>query len=177
MATAGLDAPARRWPATGRVSVENQAAQGRVDSASRVILATPRTLFRAFIDPEMLASWRASEGMTARIERFDPRIGGGYRIVLTYAQDSDARGKTSPREDVADVRFVELSIDGIVEQVRFVSDDPAFAEPMTIATSFEPVVDGTKVTFAARAVPSAIDPDDHKTGMATALRNLARLAE
>jgi conjugative transfer pilus assembly protein TraH len=60
-----------------------------------VILASPRSLFRAFRDPEMLASWRAPEGMTARIERFDPRIGGGYRVVLTYAEDTGQHGKSA----------------------------------------------------------------------------------
>jgi uncharacterized protein YndB with AHSA1/START domain len=161
------------------MGVEDQAAPGRIDSASRVILATPRTLFRAFLDPEILASWRAPEGMTARIERFDPRSGGGYRIILSYpAGDTEAHGKTSPGEDVADVRFIELAPDDrIIEEVRFVSVDPGYATPMTITTSFEPVVDGTKVTVVARDVPPGISPEDHKAGIASSLRNLARLTE
>lgn len=157
---------------------EDKALSDRVDTASRMILATPRTLFRAFLDAEMLASWRAPEGMTARIVGFKPGIGGGYRIVLTYDDADASQGKSSAREDVADVRFRELVPDErIIEEVRFVSEDPRLAAPMTITTSIEPVTGGTKVTFSARSVPDVIDPEDHKTGMASALRNLARLTE
>ena len=158
--------------------VNNQASRDRVDSASRVILAAPRVLFRAFVDPEMLASWRAPEGMTARIERFDPRIGGGYRIILHYPPDQAGdHGKTAPGEDVADVRFLELGDEQIIEEVRFVSSNPALADPMTLTTSFEAVIDGTKVTTAARGVPDAIRPEDHQAGIASSLRKLAQLTE
>lgn len=160
------------------MGVTSDADTGRIDSASRVILASPKALFRAFIDPEMLASWRAPEGMTARIERFNAAVGGGYRIVLAYAGDTSDRGKSTPSEDIAQIVFIELDPERrIVEQVNFVSDDPAFAKKMTITTSFEPVVDGTKVTFAARDVPEAIRSEDHKAGMASSLRNLALLTE
>ena len=156
---------------------KEQAAE-RVDRASRVILASPRTLFRAFVDPEMLASWRAPEGMTARVEGMEPRVGGGYRIVLTYAEGSSARGKSSAHEDVAEVRFVELMPEErIVEAVRFVSDDPAHAGTMHLTTSFDAVADGTKVTMAATGVPLVIAPEDHQSGMASSLRNLALLTE
>lgn len=81
-------------------------------------------------------------------------------------------------KDVCDVRFVDLAPDEqIIEEVRFVSDDPDFAVPMTLTTRFEPVVDGTKVTVAARSVPAAISPEDHQVGIASSLRNLARLTE
>jgi uncharacterized protein YndB with AHSA1/START domain len=161
------------------MGVGGKAGNERLDSASRVILAPPRTLFRAFVDREMLASWRAPDGMSARIERFDPRIGGGYRIVLSYlGGNGEVHGKTSPGKDVCDVRFLELAPDHqIIEEVRFVSDDPAFAEPMTLTTRFEPVIDGTKVTVTARDVPAAISPEDHQAGIASSLRNLARLTE
>jgi uncharacterized protein YndB with AHSA1/START domain len=161
------------------VTLENQAAGDRIDRASRVILATPRTLLRAFLDLEQLVAWRAPEGMTARIERFDPRIGGGYRMVLTYGQaTAGVSGKTSATEDVVEVRFVEIAPDDrVVEEVRFVTDDPAFAGLMTITTTFEPVRDGTKVSVAAADVPPGISAADHKTGMDSSLRKLARLTE
>lgn len=142
-----------------------------------MILAS-RSLFRAFLAAEILASWRAPEGLTARIERFVPRIGGGYRIVLTYAKDTGQHGKSAPGADAAEVRFVELAPDErTVEEVRFVSDDPALAAPMTITTHFKRVADGTKVTFAATNVPAEIDVEDHKTAMVSSLHNLALLTE
>jgi len=56
-------------------------------AASRTILATPRAIFRVLLDGEAMANWRPPAGMSARIEHFDPRPGGGYRMVLTYPDD------------------------------------------------------------------------------------------
>lgn len=151
----------------------------RIDSASRVILAPPRTLFRAFIDAEAMAAWRAPDGMTARILAFDPRVGGGYRMLLRHdAPTSPVEGKTRPGEDEVEVRFVELlAHERIIEDVTFLSDDPAFAGTMTLTTLFQPDRDGTKVTLEATGVPPGIAPEDHRLGMAASLRNLARLTE
>ncbi|MCP3731288.1 SRPBCC domain-containing protein [Sphingomonas sp. MG17] len=145
-------------------------------SASRVILASPRNLFRAFVDPEMLASWRAPEGMTATLAAFDPRPGGGYRMVLRYPEPG--LGKTSSDSDVVEVRFAELAAEErIVELVTFTSDDPAFDGEMRLTTSFAPVADGTKVIMVADHVPPGIEQADHEAGMASSLRKLALLTE
>src|SRR5262245_5555859 len=60
----------------------------RVDSASRIIHAAPDKIYRAHMDPHALVSWLPPEGMTGRIEQFEPRVGGTYRMVLTYGQPS-----------------------------------------------------------------------------------------
>ena len=136
-------------------------------------------LFRAFIDEEIMAAWRAPDGMSARFQRFDPRIGGGYHMVMRHeGEDSHKLGKTRPGEDEVIVTFLELLPDErIVEAVEFVSDNPAFEGRMTLTTSFTPVKDGTKVMMQPDNVPSGISARDHKDGMTSALRNLARLTE
>jgi uncharacterized protein YndB with AHSA1/START domain len=155
------------------------AVKSRMDIMSRVILATPRALFRTFLDKETLLAWRAPEGMKAEIRDFDPRVGGGYRMVLKYdGDDAATQGKSRPGEDEVQVEFVEmLAEEHVVESVRFVSDDPAFAKPMILTTLFEKDRDGTKVTLRAENVPEAISAEDHKAGMLSSLRNLARLTE
>jgi uncharacterized protein YndB with AHSA1/START domain len=152
---------------------------GRIDSVSRVILASPRTLFRTFLEAETLAAWRVPEGMTASFSAFDPRAGGGYRMVLRYGgSDAQASGKSRPGQDEVHVRFVELyAEEKVVEEVRFVSDDPAFAGAMRLTTLFEPAREGTKVTLRADHVPEGISAEDHLEGMTIALRQLARLTE
>lgn len=141
-----------------------------------MILAS-RSLFRAFLAAEILASWRAPEGLTARIERFVPRIGGGYRIVLTYAKDTGQHGKSAPGEDVAEVRFVELAgrahrRGGLLRLGRSRlsgADDDHDALQASCRRH--------QVTFAATNVPAEIDAEDHKTAMVSSLRNLALLTE
>ena len=150
-----------------------------MDRASRVILATPRALFRTFLDKETLLAWRAPEGMTAEMKAFDPRVGGGYHMVLRYqGEDAAIHGKTRPGVDEVAVEFVEMiAEERIVESVRFVTDEAGFAEPMILTTLLEKDRDGTKVTLVAENVPGSITAEDHKAGMLSSLRNLARLTE
>ena len=72
--------------------------------------------------------------MTGEIHEFDARVGGGYRMSLFYPPDGPAfRGKTSDREDMVNVRFVELVPPSrIVETVNVVTIDPAFFGEMTL---------------------------------------------
>ena len=147
-------------------------------TSSRVIVASPRAIFRAFLDPESVASWRPPKGMTATVLAFDPRVGGPYRMAFRYPEGESGRGKTTPDADRFEGRFVELLPDEkIVETVEFESGDPAFAGTMTITTTFAPVTGGTKVTFLAENVPAGISAADHKAGMDSTLKNLANFIE
>lgn len=147
-------------------------------SAARTILASPRAIYRAFLDPEAIVSWRAPKGMTPKVFRFDPRTGGGYRMAFVYDDADASQGKSSPNADIFEGRFVELiPEEKIVEAVTFESEDPAFGGTMTITTTLTPVRDGTKVTFTAENVPVGISEAAHKAGMESTLKNLANLLE
>src|SRR4051794_12608108 len=102
---------------------------GRTDSASRVIDASLERLYAALTDPEALAEWLPPNGMTGAFEWFDATPGGGYRMRLTYR--GAGTGKTTSDSDVVNARFVELQLPRrVVQEVQFVSDDPALAGTM-----------------------------------------------
>jgi uncharacterized protein YndB with AHSA1/START domain len=157
----------------------NEPDTKRVDSASRIIKASPRTIYQAFLDPEAVASWRPPEGMKARIYAFDPREGGAFRMSFGYTATHHAvPGKTTEHDDVFHGTFLELVPDErIVEVVEFESDDPAFAGAMTITTTLTPVPGGTEVAIRCENVPSGIRPSDHWEGMTSTLGNLAGFVE
>jgi len=112
--------------------------------------------------------------MTASFERFDPRAGGSYRLVLTYSDASGAPGKAAPEADVVEVRYVDIVPDHrVVQAVDFVSDDPAFAGTMTMTWEVTAVEGGTRVDIVADDVPDGISAADHATGLASSLANLA----
>jgi uncharacterized protein YndB with AHSA1/START domain len=146
----------------------------RTDTASRVISAAPDRVFAALTDPEALVVWLPPDGMTGRFEHFDARPGGSYRLVLTYADASAARGKSAADSDVVDVRFVEV-VPGmrVVQQVEFVSEDPAFRGTMTMTWEVTPVDAGSRVDITAVDVPKGIDAADHAAGLSSSLDNLA----
>ena len=135
-------------------------------------------VYAALVNPEALTAWLPPTGMTGRFERFDPRPGGSYRLVLTYADASAARGKSTAATDIVESRFVDL-VPGVrvVQAVDFVSDDPAYAGTMTMTWEVAEVDGGTRVDIIADNVPDGITADDHAAGLASSLVNLAEYLE
>jgi len=81
----------------------------RIDSESRLIRADTAAIYNACINPADLVRWLPPTGMNGRIDIFDPRPGGEYRIVLTYDRGAQSsQGKTTEAADVAHGRFLEL---------------------------------------------------------------------
>jgi uncharacterized protein YndB with AHSA1/START domain len=119
----------------------------RVDAASRVIKASPRRIYEAFMDPKALVSWLPPKGMKAHIDTYESREGGIYQITLVYDEpDHSAPGKTSEDSDVVRGRFLELIPNRrIVELVEFESADPAFAGEMKMTWTLTSVPEGTEV--------------------------------
>lgn len=149
-------------------------AEPRVDRAERAVAASPAAVYRAMTEAAALEAWLPPEGMSGRMERFDARAGGGYRMVLTYLDAEGGHGKTSGSEDVTEVEFAEL-VPGerVVQRIVFVSDEPAFSGTMTMTWRLTPTSEGTRVTVEATDVPSGIAPADHEEGLASSLAQLA----
>jgi uncharacterized protein YndB with AHSA1/START domain len=143
---------------------------------SRIIKAPREALYEAFLDPAALTVWLPPGEMTGKVHYFDARIGEGYRMSLFYPPSEQVfRGKTSDREDSFTVRFVELAPPRrIVQAVRFVSEDPAFAGEMTFEATFEIAQDGTEVAITCTHIPPGIRPEDNAAGCRSSLEKLAR---
>jgi uncharacterized protein YndB with AHSA1/START domain len=151
---------------------------GRTDRSRRLIAATPAALYRALLEQEALERWLPPDGMSGRVERFDPRQGGGFRMELTYLDRADNPGKTSVSRDVTEVEIAALEPDArVVWRIEFVSDDPALAGTMTMTWAFTEVEDGTEVAVRADDVPPGISASDHEAGIASSLANLAAYVE
>ncbi|MBO9522981.1 MAG: SRPBCC domain-containing protein [Nocardioidaceae bacterium] len=145
----------------------------RADIASLVVPASPTAAYAALVDPDALVAWLPPTGMTATLRDFDGRVGGGYRMTLTYREE-DGAGKTTADSDEVAVHFTVL-VPGVrvVEEVDFTSEDPAFAGTMTMTWTLDPVEGGTEVVVRAENVPPGIDPADHQTGLSESLAGLA----
>lgn len=153
-------------------------SSNRIDSASRVIMASPQTIYHAFLNPETLVSWLPPKGMSGHIDMFDPREGGTYSMTLTYDIDHSTPGKTSENSDVSQGKFLVLVPDKkIVQSIIFESEDPAFASEMIQTWYLEAVSEGTKVTIVCENVPEGIRKEDHDTGLRSTLENLAVFTE
>jgi uncharacterized protein YndB with AHSA1/START domain len=93
----------------------------RTDRASLVIDAPLGRTFDAFVDRAALEIWLPPHGMAAAFERFDPRPGGSYRLILTYEHAPGISAKSAADTDIIEARFVEVVQD---ERVGFVAGEP-----------------------------------------------------
>ncbi|MER5883373.1 SRPBCC family protein [Streptomyces sp. NPDC001941] len=150
----------------------------RTDRAARSVAAPPGAVYAALLDRAALESWLPPDGMRGRVEHWDPRPGGGFRMVLTHLDASDAPGKSSDATDVVDVGFAELvPAVRVVQRAVFASDDPAYAGTMTMTWDLAGTATGTEVTVTATDVPPGIDQADHEAGIASSLAHLATYVE
>jgi uncharacterized protein YndB with AHSA1/START domain len=150
----------------------------RTDRAAREVDAPVARVFDALVDRDALQTWLPPRGMSASFERFDATPGGSYRLVLTYADPTASRGKTSVDSDIVEARFVDIVPDDrVVQAVDFVSDDPAFSGTMTMTWTVRAVGGRTRVEITADDVPDGISADDHAAGLTSSLENLAEYVE
>jgi uncharacterized protein YndB with AHSA1/START domain len=152
---------------------------GASTRASRVIRSRPEELYVAFLDPAAIVDWPPPAEMTGEIHEFDARVGGGYQMSLFYPPDERAfRGKTSHREDMVKVRFVELAPPRrIVEAVSFVTTDPAFFGEMTLSATFERCLAERKSRWCSKNLPPGLPAEDNEAGSRLSLEQLARRFE
>jgi len=146
---------------------------GRTDVVRRVVSAPAELVYRAFTTREAIEAWLPPDGMTGRLERFDPRMGGGYRLALRYVRPPVGGAKSSADTDVVEARFVEL-MPGvrIVQEVDFDSEDERYAGTMRLTWSVREVEEGSEVEFRAEHVPVGIAAADHEVGMNSSLDHL-----
>ncbi len=151
----------------------------RKDEATRLIQASPAKIYRAFIDPVSVATWRPPSTMRCEIFRFEPWQGGTYRMAYRYTEPTHAvKGKTNEHTDIFTGRFVQLVRDHkIVEAVRFESTDDRFAGEMILTTTLEDTGAGTLVHVVAEQVPDGISPTDHIQGIQLSLANLEQFVQ
>jgi uncharacterized protein YndB with AHSA1/START domain len=137
----------------------------RTDRASRVIDAPVARVFTALVDRDALETWLPPSEMTARFEHFDPTPGGSYRLVLTFADPTASRGKTSADSDIVEARYIDIvANERVVQAVDFVSDDPAFAGTMTmtwaVRASTTELASKSPPTMSQTASPPATTQQD-----------------
>ncbi len=148
-------------------------------SVSRVINAPRSAVYRAFLDPQAVATWLPPDTMTGIVHTLEPREGGAFRMSLVYPPGEAAgRGKTSDDTDTFAARFVTLTPDECVEwAVTFDSADPALSGEMIVRTTLEPAGTDTRVTMLCENIPSGIRPEDNEAGCRSTLEKLAAFVE
>lgn len=139
--------------------------------------ASRARIYRALVDARAVATWMVPDGMTSQVHAFDARVGGVFRISLTY-EEATGTGKTTAHTDTYHGRFVELVPDErVVETMEFETDDPAMRGEMTVTFTLRDVEGGTELLAVHDGVPPGVSPADNETGWRMSLDKLAALVE
>lgn len=114
-------------------------------------------VFRAWTDPALLARWFCPEGCDMPFHRFEPRVGGSYRVCL--------RGKESGTEWWMQGEFREISPpDRIVLTHVWDDVDRRPDVDSVITVDFEDLGGRTRMHFHQVRFVSVEERDSHRGG-------------
>ncbi|MBS1167860.1 MAG: hypothetical protein H6R00_3885 [Proteobacteria bacterium] len=134
----------------------------------RVIAAKPAKIYRAFLEPDAIASWLPPYGFLCTVHELDAKVGGRHRMSFrNFTTDQKHSFGGTYLELVADERLVYT--DGF--------DDPNLPGEMTVTVTLKAVSVGTEVNIEQRGVPDVIPPEACYLGWQESLMKLGKLVE
>lgn len=134
----------------------------------RVIAAKPEKLYRAFLEPDAVASWLPPYGFLCTVHELEAKVGGRYRMSF--------RNFTTGQSHSFGGTYLEL-IPGqrLVYTDGF--DDPDLPGEMKVTVDLKQVSVGTEITIEQQGVPDVIPAETCYLGWQDSLRKLAKLVE
>lgn len=132
----------------------------------RVIAAKPEKIYRAFLEPDAVASWLPPFGFTCTVHELDARVGGRHR--MSFRNFTTGNGHSFGGE------YLEL-VPGqrLVYTDRF--DDPDMPGEMKVVVTLAAVSVGTEVTVEQQGVPDMIPLEGCYLGWQESLEKLTKL--
>ncbi|WP_299359835.1 SRPBCC family protein [uncultured Paracoccus sp.] len=134
----------------------------------RVLRAPPKKVFRAFVEPDAIASWLPPYGFLCTVQELDAVPDGSHRMSFrNFATGESHSFGGTYREVVPGERLVYTDS----------FDDPNLPGEMIVTVVLKPVSAGTEVSVEQRGIPDVIPPDACYLGWQDSLRKLAGLVE
>ena len=134
----------------------------------RVFTTRPDKIYRAFVEPDALASWLPPNGFTCTVHEFNPTVGGRHRMSFrNFTTGSSHSFGGAYLELIAGQRLVYTDA----------FDDPNLPGEMTVTVDLRAVSVGTEVHITQGGIPDVIPVDACYLGWQESLRKLAKLVE
>ena len=134
----------------------------------RVLKAPVERVFRAFLNPDALASWIPPFGFIAKVHEFNPVVGGTHRMSFINF--------TNQQEHSFGGTYYEIKPNELLKYGdKF--DDPNLPGEMMVTITFKEVMCGTELSIKQEGVPSVIPPEMCYLGWQESLLKLAQLVE
>lgn len=126
----------------------------------RIFAASPAEVFTAWLDRDEWQAWIGPEGVRCDVTRFEPKVGGHYRLVMHLPS-----GETTV----------------VVGVFQHISRDIAFAftwgqegtdQTSLVSVELRPIGDGTELTLRHEGLPTETLREGHAMGWNSALNKL-----
>lgn len=134
----------------------------------RVIATTPNKVYRAFLEPDAVASWLPPFGFVCTVHALNATVGGQHKMSFRNFTTGDSHGFGGTYlELVPNQRLVYTD--------KF--DDPAMPGEIRVTVTLKAVSCGTELTIEQQGIPDAIPVEGCYLGWQESLWKLARLVE
>jgi uncharacterized protein YndB with AHSA1/START domain len=134
----------------------------------RVFAASPEKIFKAFSDPDAMASWIPPYGFVCKVHNWDFKIGGKYR--MSFVNFTTGNGHSFGGE------YLEI-VPNVMIKYTDQFDDPNFPGQMITTIEFKGVSCGTEFKATQEGIPDAIPTEMCYLGWQESLEKLKRLVE
>jgi len=134
----------------------------------RVLRASPKKLYKAFLEPEAMAKWHPPNGFICKVHHMDAKVGGTYKMSFTNF--------TTGHSHSFGGEYLELVPS---QRIRYSNkfDDPNMAGKMQTTITFKKVYCGTELNIVQKGIPSIIPTEMCYLGWQESLILLAKLVE
>lgn len=134
----------------------------------RVLTATPEKVFKAFTDPDAMASWLPPYGFVCKVHAMEAKVGGTFK--MSFINFSTGNGHSFGGEYLEIVPNQKLKYND-----RF--DDPNLPGEMITTVMFMAVSCGTELSVVQEGIPAAIPEEMCYLGWQESLEKLKKLVE
>ncbi|RWP34649.1 SRPBCC family protein [Mesorhizobium sp.] len=134
----------------------------------RVFATKPEKVYRAFLEPDAVASWLPPFGFTCTVHELEAKEGGKHRMSF--------RNFTTGQSHSFGGTYLKL-VPGETLVYSDVFDDPNLAGEMKVTVTLTAVSVGTEMTVVQENVPDLIPVEACYLGWQESLRKLAHLVE
>lgn len=134
----------------------------------RVIATRPEKVYRAFLEPDAVASWLPPFGFTCTVHELDAREGGKHRM-------SFRNFTTGNSHSFGGTYLTLVPNEMLVYTDGF--DDPNMPGEMHVTVRLKAVSVGTEMTVEQAGIPDIIPTEACYLGWQESLRKLAKLVE
>lgn len=134
----------------------------------RIITAPPQKVFRAFTDPDAMASWLPPYGFVAKVHSMDAKVGGTFR--MSFINFTSGNGHSFGGE------YLEIVPDELIKYTdKF--DDPGLPGEMITTIQLKAVSCGTELIATQEGIPAVIPAEMCYLGWQDSLEKLKKLVE